>query len=205
MEMLVIDRSTPTQSVALVRAGKIVPRVFASADARSGDWPLMVRDFLSANGTSLGAIDRIVVGQGPGSFAGIRAALAFAQGVALGGKAKVFGLPSPMAFTRAGACLAVIGDARRDRYWVVHYDGVKPVRDFFLVSREELGAAVPAGYAVATPDGKRIDSMLQGHFGEHYLGNLTPLAARLAEVALSNPELLCAEPLPLYLQAAVRP
>lgn len=204
MNTLVIDRSTDAQSVALVKDGAIVPRVFAGEDSRSGDWPVKVRDFLASNGVGPAELEQIVVGQGPGSFAGIRAALAFAQGLALGGRAKVFGLPSPVAFTRLGMKLAVVGDARRDRYWVVLYDGVKTAKDFFLVARDGLGGAVPDGYSVVTPDGKRIDSLLKEHYGARYVGALTPLAARLAEVAVSSPELLRPEPLPIYLQAAVR-
>ena len=204
MALLVIDRSTDAQSVALVKDGQMVQRVFAGADSRSGDWPARVRDFLLANGVAPGGLERIVVGQGPGSFAGIRAALAFAQGMALGSKAVVCGLPSTLALTRDGAKVAVVGDARRERYWVVLYDGVQAVKDFFLVQRETLGAAVPEGYAVVTPDGHRIDSLLRDHYGARYAGALTPLAARLAEVAVAHPELLRPEPLPIYLQAAVR-
>ena len=204
MSLLVIDRSTDTQSVAVVKDGRIIPRVFAGEDARSGAWPVKVRDFLSSCGVSFDDLDRIVVGQGPGSFAGIRAALAFAQGMAIGSKAEVVGLPSSLALTRDNAKVAVIGDARRERYWVILYEGVRTVNDFFLVPRDGLGAAVPDDYAVVTPDGYRIDSLLRNHYGPRYAGALTPLAARLAEVAVSNPELLRPEPLPVYLQAAVR-
>ena len=202
--LLVIDRSTDTQSVALVKDGQIVPRVLAGEDARSGDWPLKVHDFLSSHGVAPGGLDQIVVGQGPGSFAGIRAALAFAQGLALGSRAEVFGLPSTLALTRDNAKVAVVGDARRDRYWVTLYDGVHTVKDFFLVRKEELGGAVPDGFAVVTPDGHRIDSLLRDHYGPRYAGALTPLAAHLAEVAVVHPDLLRSEPLPVYLQAAVK-
>ena len=204
MNVLVIDRSTDTQSVALAKDGQIFPRVFAGEDARSGDWPLKVRNFLASRGVAPGGLDQIVVGQGPGSFAGIRAALAFAQGLALGSRAEVFGLPSTWARTRDNAKVAVVGDARRDRYWVTLYDGVHTVKDFFLVRREELGGAVPDGFAVVTPDGHRIDSLLRDHYGPRYAGALTPLAVHLAEVALAHPDLLRPEPLPIYLQAAVR-
>ncbi len=201
---LVIDRSTDTQSVALVKDGHIIPRVLAGEDSRSGDWPVKVRDFLAANDVAHSALDRIVVGQGPGSFAGIRAAIAFAQGLALGSRAEVSGLPSTLALTRDNAKVAVVGDARRDRYWVTLYDGVHTVKDFFLVQKEGLGAAVPDGFAVVTPDGHRIDSLLRDHYGSRYAGALTPLAVHLAEVAVGHPDLLRSEPLPIYLQAAVK-
>ena len=201
---LVIDRSTDTQSVAVVKDGRITPRVLAGEDSRSGDWPVKVRDFLASCGVAPDALDKIVVGQGPGSFAGIRAALDFAQGLALGSKAEVLGMPSTLALTRDNAKVAVVGDARRERYWVALYEGVRTVQDFFLVPLDGLGAAVPDGYAVVTPDGHRIDSLLRAHYGLRYAGALTPLAGRLAEVAVSNPEFLRPEPLPVYLQAAVR-
>lgn len=207
MNMLAIDRSTDTQSVAVAKDGKVVGRVFAGLDARSAEWPLKIRDFLSANGLAVTDLDRILVGQGPGSFAGIRAALAFAQGLALGNTAKtteVVGLPSTYALTRAGARTAVVGDARRDRFWVVLYEGVACVKDFALVSKDELANAVPEHYAVVTPDGARIEQLLQGVFGHHYKGSLVPLAQRLVEVALAEPSLPKPEPLPLYLQPAVR-
>ena len=204
MNTLVIDRSTDTQSVALERDGKVVARVLAGTDSRSGDWPVKVRDFLSANSTSPAELDRVVVGCGPGSFAGIRAALAFAQGIALGGRAVVKGLPSTAALACAGEKRAIIGDARRDRYWVVTYDGLAVEKNFFLVEKTALGDSVPADYAVLTPDGDRIGSLLSAIFGPRYKGPATPLAAHLAEVAVARPDLLVDEPLPVYLQPPVK-
>ena len=207
MNLLVIDRSTDTQSVAVAKDDKVIGRVFAGMDSRSAEWPLKIRDFLASNGLTVNDLDQVLVGQGPGSFAGIRAALAFAQGLALGNNSretKVVGLPSTYALTCDGARTAVIGDARRDRFWIVLYDGVKCVQDFTLVSKDELAKAVPENYAVVTPDGARIEPLLQAIFANLYKGSLVPLAQRLAEVAIAHPELPKPEPLPLYLQPAVR-
>ena len=209
MNLLVIDRSTDTQSVAVAKDGKVAARVFADMDSRSADWPVRIRDFLAANGLTVNDLDQVLVGQGPGSFAGIRAALAFAQGLALGNAGKretqVVGLPSTCALTRTGARTAVVGDARRDRYWVVVYDGQTCVKDFTLVAKNELISAVPEHCAVVTPDGARIEPLLQSIFGHHYKGSLVPLAQNLAEVALAHPDLPKPEPLPIYLQPPVRP
>ena len=85
-------------------------------DGRRGDWV----EELDVDG-----VDRIVVGTGPGSFAGVRAALAFAQGYALGRpQCEVFGLPSACALAGEGR-LAVVGDARRGQFWVALFDGFK--------------------------------------------------------------------------------
>ncbi len=205
MKLLALDRSTDTQSAALAVDGRVVAgKVFSGSNSRSSDWPLKVREFLGENGLTIQDIDEFLIGQGPGSFAGIRAALAFAQGLALPGNKKVTGLSSAMALTSDGAKTAVIGDARRDRYWVILYDGTAVVKDFTLVAKEKLCAAVPQGYSVVTPDGARIEALLRSVFADAFKGSLTPLAARLAEVAAINPDLPKVEPLPIYLQAAVR-
>ena len=136
MNILAIDRSTDTQSVALAIDGKVHAKVFAGLDSRASDWPVKIREFLAAYGVGVRDLGQVLVGQGPGSFAGIRAALAFAQGIALGNPScTVVGLPSTYALTRDGARTAVVGDARRDRYWVAIYDGVKAVGDFALVGK----------------------------------------------------------------------
>ena len=86
---LTIDRSTDAQSVAAVgEDGSVAGLALEGADCRSGDWAARVGEFVAGR-----AVDRIVVGTGPGSFAGIRAALAFAQGYAIGSGCKVLGLP----------------------------------------------------------------------------------------------------------------
>ena len=213
MNLFAIDRSTDVQSVALATDGGIFEKVFGGADARSADWPVKMRDFLAEHGLGFSGLDRIVVGMGPGSFAGIRGALAFAQGLALGIRAKrtelaqesiVYGLPSAVALAGDEGLAAVVGDARRGLFWVVAYEGAKEVSGFRLVQRDELASAVPGSAAVLTPDGARIGEALKETFGERYAGDRSPSAGRLAHIALAHPDALVREPLPVYLSPAVR-
>lgn len=203
--VLAIDRSTDVQSVAVARAGKVQAQVFEGMDARSGVWPVKVRDFLTSQGLTVADVQVFLVGQGPGSFAGIRAALGFAQGLALPGNKRVSGLPSAaaLAHTVAGK-LAVVGDARRGRYWSVLYDNGVMVRDFVLATADELAAVVLNDYPVMTSDGARITELLQATFGARYVGTKMPMAADLLGSALAHPAALHDEPLPIYLQAAVK-
>ncbi len=199
---LVIDRSTDVQSAALVADGQLVRSiVFADSDSRSGDWVVKVHGFLE--GVRPG---RIVVGTGPGSFAGIRAALAFAQGWALVETAcEVLGLPSPCALARAGAPLAVVGDARRGRFWVALFDGFNLVTPIFQTDCDNLAMRVPLGSPVVSPDHRRIGSVLSEMFAERYdAKDGVPTAKGLAQALLANPGLLVREPLPIYLNPAVR-
>ena len=166
----------------------------STGECRDGDW---------VERLDLEGVDRIVVGTGPGSFAGIRSALAFAQGYALGKPCEVLGLPSACALAGEGK-LAVVGDSRRGMAWVAFFDGYKLERDVFQVPQAELAETVPGDFRVTTPDAKRIDGLLRETFGARYLGGQSPTAEGLRRFAEANPSVLKPEPLPIYLNPAVR-
>ena len=153
----------------------------STGEGRNGDW---------AESLDLDGVERIVVGTGPGSFAGIRSALAFAQGYALGSKCEVLGLPSPCAVAAqvyaggSGFPLAVVGDARRGKLWIALFEGLRLVCPVFQVERG-------------------LD-VLSEAFGERDIGGVKPTADGLRVFAESNPSALVAEPLPIYLNPAVR-
>ena len=166
-------------------------------DGSRGDW---------VEGLDTDNIDRIVVGTGPGSFAGIRAAIAFAQGYAIGRPScEVLGLPSPCALAEVGiGRLAVVGDARRGLFWIAIFTDFSLDREIFQVDREGLVSAVPADCCVITPDESRIGALLAECFGERYGGGSTPTDEGLRRFAEANPAMLRPEPLPIYLNPAVR-
>ena len=166
----------------------------STGECRDGGW---VEDL------DLDGVERIVVGTGPGSFAGIRSALAFAQGYALATKCEVLGLPSACALAGAGR-IAVVGDARQGKFWIALFDGFKLEKDVFQVNQEELLGSVPGDSRIVTPDAKRIDGLLREMFGERYLGGRLPDSEGLRRFAEVNPSVLKPEPLPIYLNPAVR-
>jgi len=211
MATLAIDRATDAPNAAVDFGGDIKAFTLEGCDARSGDWVLRLRDALSSFGLKFGDIDRFIVGQGPGSFAGTRSALAFVQALALPSGKGVFGLPSPAGMTSAGGAVTVVGDARRGLFWVVSYDGAIETSPLRLVAREELPGAVPQCGTVRTSDGERIAPVLAEVFGDRFERSQKPVAgidfpsaARLLEVAREAPGSLAAEPLPIYLSPAVR-
>ena len=196
----------------------------STGSVRDGNWIASLE---------LDGVERIVVGTGPGSFAGIRAALAFAQGFALGRPCEVLGLPSPCAIAAqlgGKGPLAVIGDARRGKLWISLFDGFSLVRDIFQIDSgvsvgpvptisgsvptdegsvprdlsEVLVGSVPTDCRVVTPDEARIGALLKAAFGARYLGGQTPTAEGLRAFAEANPSLLTPEPRPIYLNPAVR-
>ena len=193
----------------------------STGSVRDGNWIASLE---------LDGVERIVVGTGPGSFAGIRAALAFAQGFALGRPCEVLGLPSPCAIAAqlgGKGPLAVIGDARRGKLWIALFDGFSLVCDIFQVDSafvagsvptnpgsvptfiegpvpKTLMGSVPTDCRVVTPDEPRIGAMLKAAFGARYLGGQAPTAEGLRAFAEANPSLLTPEPRPIYLNPAVR-
>jgi tRNA threonylcarbamoyl adenosine modification protein YeaZ len=75
-----------------------------------------------------GAPDRIVVGLGPGSYAGTRIAISAAIGLRLATKAELVGLSSLSAIECDAAEYAVVGDARRQSFFLAQ------VRDRTLIA-----------------------------------------------------------------------
>lgn len=125
--LLALERSGPVASAALYAAdGSARLAALDAPGAGGGDAHPLVRDLLAAAGVSPSDLTAFAVGVGPGSFSGIRSALALVQGLALPAGAPVRGVCSPAAvlFRRRrenpGAPRArVLGDARRDHVWCV--------------------------------------------------------------------------------------
>ena len=175
----------------------------STGECRDGEW---------VEGLDLEGVGRIVVGTGPGSFAGIRSALAFAQGYALATNCEVLGLPSACAVAartieqsnNQTIRLAVVGDARQGKAWIALFDGYRLEKDIFQVNQADLAGTVPTDYKVVTPDAKRIDGLLRETFGDRYLGGVCPSSEGLRCFSEKCPSILKPQPLPIYLNPAVR-
>lgn len=164
---------------------------------RRGDW---------THDVDLDGVERIVVGTGPGSFAGVRSAIAFAKGCAIGRGCEVLGLPSPCALADGGK-LAVVGDARCGKLWIALLDGFALVRDIFQIEAtglKDFATSLPNGFTVVTVDEKRIGAALKETFGNRYAGERIPDDEGLRRFAEANPAALSPNPLPVYLNPAVR-
>ena len=130
MKILALDLSSARGSLAW-RDGKTgMTREWANNRKNSGEF---FRNLAEVQ-TRFGLPDRIVVGLGPGSYAGTRIAISAAIGLQMAGNAELVGLSSLCAVATDSPEYAVIGDARRQSFFFSH------VRDRALVTSPDLQA-----------------------------------------------------------------
>jgi tRNA threonylcarbamoyl adenosine modification protein YeaZ len=102
MKILAIDAALSCCSVTLMAECEVVAeRINHSARGHAALLPVMVADVLNESGLAASALDLIAVTVGPGSFTGIRAALALAHGLGLGLGLPVVGVTVGEAFADA--------------------------------------------------------------------------------------------------------
>jgi tRNA threonylcarbamoyladenosine biosynthesis protein TsaB len=146
---LAFDTATEVATSALVRDGEVLGERVSRAVTLLEDVDALLRQA----GASVSAVDRLVVGLGPGSFTGVRIGLATARGLALALDLPAAGV-STLDALAAGAPGAVpVVDARRREVFAL-VDGEPRV-----VAPQDLAAA--AG-AVCVGDGaRRFRSVLE--------------------------------------------
>ena len=114
MKILAIDTSTSHGSVALIDSGRVLLDGTFTADRghESKLMPLLQRARDLAE-----KLDIIAVGLGPGSYAGIRIAIATAMGLQMALGARLIGIPSVAAWECDADRHIAIGDARRETFY----------------------------------------------------------------------------------------
>ena len=183
---LILDRSSAATLIAFGERTLTLP-------GRDETWVAKLGDLLGGEKPTA-----LTVGVGPGSFAGIRAAIACLQGLGLGWGLKPRGFPSAAAMALASGLpeVTVVGDARRGTLWAVRYrrtgEHLEQVGDFRILARERF---VPEAEMVS-PDAERLAEFALRPVS--LTAELLPrTVAALGEAALLD------DPLPIYLHPAV--
>ncbi len=126
--VLAIDTATDVCSVAVLR-GDLLNELVEKVGHRHSERALsMVDAALLESGLSLGDVDVVAFGAGPGSFTGLRIACGIAQGLAYGKRKRVVGVgnlralaANAFATTAAGDVLLVAIDARMSEAYCAIY------------------------------------------------------------------------------------
>ncbi len=210
MRVLIVDTALGACSAAVVEDGRLLGlRSELMTKGHQERLAGMTRDAVAEAGGGFGAVERIGVTVGPGSFTGLRVGLAFAQGLGAALDRPVVGASTLDALAVSApteGLVAAVIDARRGQVYArLFRDGVA------------LGAAE------ALPLGVAVDRILQAAAGNEptLVGSGAPVLAeafpdRLAEAVLTplaapTPDALArltatadpttALPRPLYLRA----
>jgi len=206
MRILALEFSSVQRSVAVLHAGERQKILAASEVLETGGQRnralSMVEEALREAHLGRGQIDRLAVGLGPGSYTGIRAAIALAQGWQLARDIKLLGVSSAdcvaaQAQTESlNGPVSVVIDAQRGEFYLASYElsatawqELYPIR---LAGRADVQAAQASGHMLVGPE-------VTKWFPSGRL--IVPQAAMLARLALVRSDFLPGERLePIYLR-----
>ncbi len=204
MKILAIEFSSEQRSVAVLADGRVLGVATESSTRATPAIGLAGRALTEA-GLEREEIECLAIGLGPGSYTGIRTAIALAQGWQLASGpngVKLLGLSS-------AACLAeeaqargwfgavnVIIDAQRNEFYLAGYEvgpgGCKEVQPLKLAGLEEARARSAAGAMMVGPEANRWFEAGR---------KLFPGAAMLGSLAAGCPDFVSGEKLePIYLR-----
>jgi len=195
VRILAIETSTDTASLACWCAGALVwSEDFPAKRSLCADLAPRIAAGLDA----VGGVDRVVVGLGPGSYAGVRIAIATAMGLQAALGCELVGVPSPVAMQAFGAHFTVAGDARRGTWYFSEVkEGRCVVGPELLDSMERLlekvmHAGVPLvsgenangceGALFASPKASILAQAAAAGVGIVQVGSLEPLYLRDAHI-----------------------
>ena len=146
MLILALDASTPITTVALARVEKDERELLAeiSVSARGASEALLpaFHAALDLAGEGLAAVERLLVGVGPGTFTGIRIAAATARalsvgtGAALSKNSTLAALAAPA--LSCSADVLVVLDARRAQVFAQRFSEAGPTAGISCVGPEDL-------------------------------------------------------------------
>lgn len=200
MKILALEFSSPYRSAAVVGPSLLGIVRDESRQFKTG---LALADAaLRAAGVEREAIDCLAVGLGPGSYTGIRSAIALAQGWQLARGTRLLGISTVECLAAQAQAAGMFGrvnvviDAQREEFYLAGFEigpqAVREVAPLQLASPEEVRRRLQAGERALGPEVTRW--FAAGH-------QLAPDAAMLGRLALERKDFVAGEALePIYLR-----
>jgi tRNA threonylcarbamoyladenosine biosynthesis protein TsaB len=202
MKMLAFEFSSAQRSVAVVCDGVHLREVLETGRANTMRPFAMMDAVLAEAGLERAAIEVLVVGLGPGSYTGIRAAIAVAQGWQLARNVRLLGVSSAAAIAQQArrdglrGPAHVVVDAQRGEWylatWELDDQTAREVAPLRIVNAAEVAERAARGGVVIGPEAPRCVPS----------GRLVfPRAALLAELAAGRTDFVDGPQLePIYLR-----
>jgi tRNA threonylcarbamoyladenosine biosynthesis protein TsaB len=201
MTILALEFSSAQRSVAVSRDGRLLGEAVETG-GRSVAAFGMIEDVLTRAKIEREAVEAIAVGLGPGSYTGIRAAIALAQGWQLAREVKTMGFSSVAGLALLAQSREIFGkvnvvvDAQRGEFYIATYDISKTAcvetSPLKILPLTELQARAKNGEFFLGPEA-----------GQLFTGGRTlfPQAAMLSSMSMTSDHFLSGEKLqPIYLR-----
>ena len=203
MKILALEFSSPQRTVAVLDSETgSAAEVLDAGDSQSMKPFDLIEQALKQAKLEREQIETIVIGLGPGSYTGIRIAIALAQGWQLARGVKLCGISSVECLATQAAAMQSIGrfnvivDAQRGEFYLATYeisaDSLRTISALQIVSSATVKARELAGERLIGPE-------VTGWFpGGH---QVFPQAATLAKMAAALTDFIPGEKLePIYLR-----
>lgn len=202
MKILALEFSSTQRSVAVACGGAHVREVIETSPGKAMQPFAMIETVLEAAGIGRREIACIVVGLGPGSYTGIRAGIALAQGWQLARDVKLLGISSVEAIAAQAQSdglrgrANVVVDAQRGEFYLAAWElgettahETQPLR---IVSRDVIESLAASGALLIGPEVTRWFPIGQ---------TIHPRAVALAGLATARTDFVTGDKLePIYLR-----
>lgn len=202
MKILALEFSSPQRSVAIVRSSGATSEVVETSPGHAMKPLGMIESALRQAGLEREQIEVIAVGLGPGSYNGVRVAIALAQGWQLATGVRLLGVSSAECIAAKALAdvtqgrFSVVIDAQRGEFYAADYEvkagNLIELCPLELVSRDEINRRERAGNILVGPEVARW----------FHKGRLVfPRAELLGRLALERTDFVAGERLePIYLR-----
>jgi tRNA threonylcarbamoyladenosine biosynthesis protein TsaB len=201
MTILALEFSSGQRSVALARAGNIFVETLETAGRGTAAFS-MIEKILARAQVEREEVETLAVGLGPGSYTGVRAAIALAQGWQLAREIKTAGVSSAAALAARAQAekifgrLNVIVYAQREEFYAATYEisetACAEITPLKILPLAELHSRARQGEIFIGPEAAKF--FPNGR-------ELFPRAMEVATLALANNHFLPGEKLaPIYLR-----
>jgi tRNA threonylcarbamoyladenosine biosynthesis protein TsaB len=161
MTILALEFSSSQRGVALARDGRVLAEI-SEAGERGTKAFGMIEKVLASAEIKREEVECLAVGLGPGSYTGVRVALAIAQGWQLATDVKLLGIGSVECLAASAQVekmsgrVNVVIDAQRGEFYLATYDvstgGLKEIEPLKIVTLAEVGSRARAGEILIGPE-----------------------------------------------------
>ena len=200
--ILAIDASTARVGVALWHKGQChAKECWPSIRGNPGQLVQTIETMRNRCHLAWHQLDAVLVGCGPGQFAGLRVSVTAAMALQLPNKGPVLGIASAYAMLDAtrlahpdAPAIIICGDARRNHIWLYQWPqkSTETYPRLHCISHEQArNLTTPEGTIAASPDFQRLQKRLPLPATTHWIQeDIAPDPEHMIRVALANPTLL---------------